>query len=114
MANRPLPAAGCLTYLAGGGDFAFRAASVLVVALSFSKQIGDISTPRIYLSWYEGVITNEEFQAIFPSISVTWLFRHLCRFRPGVPGRLCAEQVGHVPSARTIEALLLSPFILRY
>jgi len=113
MANRLSGAGGLLTYLLAAAILLFVLAPlVVVVALAFSEANLAIFPPLGFtLSWYEGVITNEEFQRSFMISVILALSATLAAFVLGVPAAYALNR-WDVPSARTIEALLLSPFIL--
>lgn len=113
MAARLSGGGGLITYMVAAATLVFVVAPlVVVVALSFSEANLAIFPPVGFtLSWYADVIANLDFQHSFLISVVLALAATAAAFAIGVPAAYALNR-WPVPAAGTIEAMLLSPFIL--
>lgn len=85
---------------------------VVVVALSFSSaSLATFPPVGFTTSWYRDVLANDDFQNAFLVSVLLALASTFASFVLGVPAAYALNR-WDVPAARTIEAILLAPFIL--
>ncbi|MBS0517090.1 MAG: ABC transporter permease [Proteobacteria bacterium] len=113
MAARLSGGGGALTYfLAAAGLIFIVSPLVVVVALSFSEaSIATYPPVGFTTAWYQRVIVDDEFRQAFLTSVTLALASTVASFVLGLPAAYALNR-WEVPGARTIETILLSPFIL--